>query len=102
VRGEFRESYELKQYVRGIFLSAPVAGVVADIEALRGADALPTFYAKHLPYRAGEPVPETVDLLSVLGWVVLTGDDPAAIERDYGRVKQMEQQVRIAEPVLVS
>jgi hypothetical protein len=95
VRGEFRPDYELRRYVCGIFLSAPEAGLLADVAALDALDALSTFHDKLLLREVGEAVPETVDITTALGWVILTADDPAAIDADHRRVKELESRVRI-------
>jgi hypothetical protein len=95
VHGTFRGSYSLRRHVCGIFLSSPAPGRLADAGALDQLDALPTFHAKRLLRDVGGPVPETVDLTSVLGWVILSGDDPAAIDADYRQVKELENRVRI-------
>lgn len=95
VHGTFRADYSLRRHVCGIFLSAPSAGLLRDVGALDHLDALSTFYAKRLLRDVGGPVPETVDLTTVLGWVILSGDDPAAIDADYRRVKELESRVRI-------
>ena len=93
--GTFRRDYSLRRHVCGIFLSAPSPGLLRDVGALDHLEALPTFHAKRLLRDVGRPVPETVDLTSVLGWVILTGDDPTAIDEDYRRVKELESRVRI-------
>jgi hypothetical protein len=95
VRGEFRPDYTLRRHVCGAFLSAPMAGVLGDVAALDQLEELPTFHSKLLLHDVGSAVPETVDITTALGWVILTAADPAAIDADHRRVKELERRVRI-------
>jgi hypothetical protein len=98
VRGEFCAGYELQQQVRGVFVSAPAGGLWTNPEVFAGVDTLPTVYATNFPDDTTQPVKETVDLTSFLGWVILAGPDQHAIELDYQRIKEMEAQIRIVAP----
>ena len=94
-RGEFRPSYTLEQFVRGVFISAPTAGVWRNAEIFDDVDLLPTFYAKNFPRGTGDLVPATQDLGSFLAWVILAGPDESAIEADYRRIREREAQIHI-------
>ncbi len=95
VHGRFVPGYQLAQHVRGVFISAPAAGIWHNAEVFDHVDELPTFYAKHFPQAAGDWVPETVDLSNIVGWVILTGPDEAEIDADYRRIKAMERAILI-------
>jgi len=90
-RGEFTPSYELVQYLRGVFIAAPRAGVWHNAEVLEGVEALSSYHAKHLPYGTGDHVPATRDMLTFLGWVVLTSPDRDAVDADYREIKARER-----------
>jgi hypothetical protein len=60
------------------------------------AKSLPTYWAEHFEGRSGEPVPQTVDFVTYLGWVVLAGPDHAAVTADYQHLKDLERQIQIA------
>jgi hypothetical protein len=92
-RREFRSGYQLQQFVRGVFISAPRAGVWRNAEVFDGVDSLPTFYAKHFPYGTGDVVPVTEDLASFLAWVVLAGPDDEAIDVDYDAIRDRERRI---------
>jgi hypothetical protein len=95
VHGRFEPGYQLVQHVRGVFLSAPIAGMLRNPEVFDQVDQVPTFYAKQLPHGAGDFVPQTVDLSNILGWVVLAGPYEAEIDADYRRIKAMESAINI-------
>ncbi len=102
VRGEFRPGYRLRQQLSAVFVSAPRSGVWRNAELFAGIETLPTFHSKHLPYRTGDVVPATEDLVSTLGWVIVAGPDPTAVDADVRRIKALERQIDIVtEGVLV-
>ena len=41
-------------------------------------------------------MPQTVDFVTYLGWVVLASPDHAAVQADYRRLKKLEKQIVIA------
>jgi biotin carboxylase len=93
--GRFRSGYRLQRFVRGVFISAPRAGVWRNAEVFDDVDGLPTYYAKHFPHGTGDAVPATEDLATFLAWVILTGQDQEAIEEDYRRIRDWERQIVI-------
>ena len=94
-RGEFKAGYELRQFVRGVFISAPHAGIWRNAEVFDGVEELPTFVDKHFPRGTGEFVESTDDLSSFLAWVILAGQDEQAIDADYRNIKQREALIDI-------
>lgn len=94
-RGEFKESYELVQYLRGVFISSPREGIWRNAEVFEGVESLPTFYAKNFPHGSGDHVPATDSLFTFLAWVILTSSDRQAVDRDYARVKKWERLIRV-------
>jgi ATP-grasp domain-containing protein len=89
--GEFRAGYRLRQFVRGVFISAPREGVWRNAEVFDGVDDLPTFHAKNFPHTTGDHVRATEDLGSFLAWVVLSGPDERAIDDDYRHLRERER-----------
>jgi biotin carboxylase len=96
VHGEFRPSYELRQHLSAVFISSPATGTWLNAEIFDEVDALPTLWRKHFPFGTGDVVRATEDLLSHLAWVVLVGQDRAAVEADVRRVAELERRIEIA------
>lgn len=94
-RGEFKAGYELVTHLRGVFISAPRAGVWRNGEILDGLDGLATYYARNVPYATGDRVPATRDITTFLAWVILSSADRAAVDADYRQVKAWEAQLDI-------
>jgi biotin carboxylase len=95
VNGEFRESYELLQYVCSVVVSAPVAGIWRNAEIFDGVDQLPTFWMRWFAGTTGDFVQATDDYYTMLGWVVFASTDKEALEADARRIKELEKQVKI-------
>jgi hypothetical protein len=93
--GEFTPSYELHRHVTIACLSAPRAGILRNAEVLDQVGLLPTAQRVHLPYRSGAEVPQTADLFTVLGWVVLASPDPTEVDADVTRIRELERQLVI-------
>jgi hypothetical protein len=96
VHGIHYPSYELVQHVCSVVINSPAAGVWQNPELFDRAKSLPTYWAEHFEGRSGEPVPQTVDFVTYLGWVVLAGPDHAAVTADYQHLKDLERQIQIA------
>lgn len=94
--GEFRPSYELRRHLSAVFISSPATGTWVNGEIFDEVDALPTFWRKHFPFGTGDVVRATEDLLSHLAWVILAGDDAAAVEADVRRITEIERRIEIA------
>lgn len=95
-RRQFTPDYELLRHLRGVFISAPRAGVWRNAEVFAGVDSLATFHIKHFPYDTGDEVPATRNLESFLAWVILTSPDRDAVAADYRRIKTWEREIEIA------
>ena len=79
-----------------MFISSPATGTWVNGEIFDEVDALPTFWRKHFPFGTGDVVRATEDLLSHLAWVILAGDDAAAVEADVRRITEIERRIEIA------
>lgn len=95
VHGEYRPSYELRQHLCGVFISAPYAGIWRNAEIFDELDSLATFKDKNFPKGTGDWVESTDDLSSFLAWVTLVAPDEESINVDYRRVKELEKQIVI-------
>ena len=94
-RGEFKESYELVQHLRGVFIPSPAAGIWRNAEVFASVDSLPTFYAKNFPHGTGDRVRATDSLFTFLAWVIITSPDKAAVDRDYAQIKEWEGLIQV-------
>jgi biotin carboxylase len=95
VDGEIQtRTYDFKKTVVPVFLSAPVAGVVRNVEVLEPARELSTHLASHLWNRNGDRVQRTVDFDTTFGIVALAGEREA-VYADLERLRALEAQLRI-------
>jgi hypothetical protein len=95
VSGAFKPSYRLIQYLRGVFISSPRAGIWRNAEIFDQVESLPTFYAKNFPYGTGDIVPATEDLFTFLAWVIVTSPHRRAVDADYRRIKEWESLIQV-------
>ena len=82
--------YRLRKHLTLIYLSSPAAGVWHNAELLAEAEALPTHHSTHVAWRTGDRVPQTLDIFSSLGQIVLAGSSAAAVEADVVAVRAIE------------
>lgn len=93
--GEFHAGYRLITNLSGVLVNAQHAGIWRNGELFDHVEELPTFSSKYFPHTTGDWVPASDDLLTMLGWVVLVSDDPAAIEADYDHIRDLESRLVI-------
>lgn len=94
-RGEFHQTYRLEQYVCSVVINSPATGVWRNPELFDEADSLPGFWRKHFEGRNGDPVPASVDFITIMGWVVLAATDHDVITSGFQRLKELERQIEI-------
>jgi hypothetical protein len=98
VRGEVRDSFDLVQHLRGIFISAYRDGYFRNREVFDGVESLKSFHWMKILHEEDAIVPETVDLFTCLAWVILIHSDAQTLDDDYRRVLEMEAAIVIDEP----
>ncbi len=86
---EFRPDYQMVLPARTAWLSAHSTGRLENAETFEEVRKLPTFADAKLP-RPGMTVARTLDIDSSIGWVILASPDPAAIQADYRRLREIE------------
>jgi biotin carboxylase len=82
--------YQLATSLRYVSLINPRPGVVPSHEDLAQVRSLPSFAAMAITLPEGRPLPQTVDLATSPGYVYLASDDPAQLENDYRRLRELE------------
>jgi len=82
--------YQLATHLRYVNLINPRPGVVPAEEDLAPVRALPSFAAMKMMLPAGQPLPQTIDLVTSPGYVYLASDDPGQLENDYRRLRELE------------
>ncbi len=87
--GDFTAHYEMITPARTAWLSAHSSGKLANADTLAAIRDLPTFADARLP-ETGIEVTSTVDIDSSIGWVIQASQDPAAIEADYAKIRELE------------
>lgn len=85
--GGIRWSHEMRQ----VYLVNDRDGVCRSDGWKDAFRALDSFVALSVPVRPADPVPRTVDLATVPGYVYLAADSVAALERDQARLRALER-----------
>lgn len=83
--------YELRKQLRVVSLIAPHDGALVDGPDLAELNSLTTLSASVRSLAAGTPVRRTVDLFSSPDHLYLLHADLDVVERDYARIRQLEQ-----------
>lgn len=81
--------YAWKKTVMPVFLRAKASGVVSNVSVLAELDDLPTLFKNFVWLKDGDQVKETVDYLSSVGIVALSGEREAVL-RDKARIRELE------------
>lgn len=89
--------YVFKKTVIPVFLKAASAGIMKNVEVFDEAAQLPTLLLKYVWAKNGRPVRQTVDYLTAIGIIALTGER-ADIFADYHKIRAMESRL-VIEPV---
>ena len=82
--------YQLNRHACRVDLVAPRTGTLAALPRLDEIRALPSFDELSFSPKLGGPIRETVDVYTIPGFVDLLHPDPAVIERDRLRIRQLE------------
>jgi biotin carboxylase len=95
--GGFDPGFRLVRPVRAMWLCAEQPGAVVRTDILERLRELPTVWKASLPYE-GKHVPMTNDVTTALGWVILGAPGWDAIEADYRRIRELEQEWNDCQP----
>lgn len=88
------KKYTFKKSVIPVFLKSPAHGKISNMEALADIATLPTLLSEHIWVKNGDVVPQTVDYLTSIGIVALTGDRDRIL-LDYQKIRDMEASLLI-------
>jgi biotin carboxylase len=91
------KEYAFKKTVMPVFLRSPRAGRLNNAEILASINKLPTLLDQFIWFKSGDMVPHTIDYLTNLGIVTLTGVREDII-RDYNHIRSLEAGLVIAAP----
>lgn len=86
------KEFVFKKTVVPVFLRSPAEGIVTNAEVFGGVDKLKTLLKPFIWFKNGDTVPQTLDYLTNIGIVALTGDREA-IFSDYKLVREMESRL---------
>jgi biotin carboxylase len=89
------KQYTFKKTVVPVFLRSLREGVISNAEALEDILKLPSLYEKHIWFKNGDKVPQTVDYLTSIGIIALSGDREQ-IFRDYTKIREMESRLQVS------
>ena len=87
-----REEYGFKKTVMPVFLKSPAQGTISNIEVFDGVSQLPTLLNQYIWIENGDLILQTVDYITSIGIVALTGDHEA-IFSDYKKIREMESKL---------
>lgn len=87
-----KKNYEFKKTVVPVFLKSPVKGIISNMEALAETSKLPTLFNTYFWFKNGDVVPQTVDYLTSIGIIALTGN-LKNILLDYKKIREMESRL---------
>lgn len=90
------KEYSWNKTVMPVFLRAKASGVVSNVEALNAVDGLSTLFRSFIWFKNGERLKETVDYLSSVGIVALSGERERVMS-DYKKLREMEAALIISE-----
>ena len=82
--------YELQKQLQRIELICPRPGTLRGFGRLDDVRALPSFHTMKLYIEPGQQVTETVDLMTLPGFLDLVHPDPAVVERDHDLLRAWE------------
>jgi biotin carboxylase len=91
-----QKEYVFKKTVVPVFLKAVNQGTVANIEVFNEASDLSTLLYKYVWIKNGQSVPQTIDYLTAIGIIALSGDRDA-IFQDYIKIRAIESKLVITE-----
>ncbi len=86
------KEYVLTKTVVPVFLRAFHSGIATNLDVLDGVFELPTLLNKFVWFKNGDCVPQTVDYLTSLGIIALTGDRDS-IFLDYRKIRDLESKL---------
>jgi biotin carboxylase len=87
-----QKDYIFKKTVVPVFLKAVNAGTISNIEVFNAASELPTLLFKYIWVENGQHVPQTIDYLTAIGIIALSGNRDA-IFSDYEKIRAMESKL---------
>ena len=86
------KEFVFKKTVVPVFLKAINQGTASNLEVLEGASKLATLLYKYVWIKNGDRVPQTVDYLTSIGIIALSGDRES-IFLDYKKIRAMESKL---------
>lgn len=94
--GDVLNKYIFKKSVVPVFLKSPAKGIITNVEALSEVSKLPTLFNEYIWFKNGDLVPQTVDYLTSIGIIALSGDREHIL-CDYEKIRNMESKLVIHE-----
>lgn len=88
------KNYVFKKSVVPVFLKSPAKGTISNVEALAQTSKLPTLLNEYIWFKNGDLVPQTVDYLTSIGIIGLSGDRELIL-LDYEKIRNMESKLVI-------
>jgi biotin carboxylase len=88
------KGYTWRKIVMPVFLRAKSNGVISNVEGLKEISRLPTLFRPFIWFKNGDTVKQTVDYLSNIGIVALSGNR-ADVVRDYHKIRELEARLVI-------
>jgi hypothetical protein len=90
------KEYGFKKSVVPVFLKAPATGSISNVDALAEVSKLQTLFRKYIWVKNGDFVTQTVDYLTSIGIIALSGDRDL-IASDYKKIRDLESKLVVHE-----
>jgi biotin carboxylase len=88
----FDQPYTLRKHAMLCPLISSVEGQFAGFEFKDELEALPSFQFADYHIKVGGPIARTIDIYTQPGLVFLAHEDPAVLDADYRRIRQLERE----------
>ncbi len=96
IDGDVQKEFVFKKSVVPVFLKSPAQGIMSNIEVFAEVPQLQTLFKEYIWFKNGDVVPHTVDYLTSIGIIALSGDRER-IFLDYQKIRNMESKLVIHE-----
>ncbi len=87
------KKYFFKKTVIPVFLRSPFEGKISNAEVFNESSSLSTLFEKHIWFKNGDRVSQTVDYLTSIGIIALSSENRNHIFEDYKKIRMMESKL---------
>ncbi|HNW94263.1 MAG TPA: ATP-binding protein, partial [bacterium] len=85
------QPYTIRKHILDKSLITEKPGRLTAIPGWGAIEKLPSYFSSSLSVRVGDYLPQTIDMFTFPGTVLLTHPDPTVVEADYATIRALEQ-----------